>query len=318
MANEKDRPRIVVIGAGAVGGFYGAIAHRAGAHVALVLRSDVETVRQHGLIVDSPLGDLSFAPAAVHGPDDEPVPGADYVVCCVKVLPTVDRASLIAPWVGPDTTVVLIENGIDIEPEIASALPDHELLSGLAFVGVSRLGPGRIRHQAFGRLTLGAWPAGTTPALSALAALFETGGIDVKISETIVRERWAKSLWNAPFNPISVLADGTDTDTMLGVPGGEALVRGVMAEVAAVAAADGHPMPDDAAERNIAATRQMTAYRNSMALDHRAGRPLEIDAILGNIVDIAARLDVPVPRLAGLRALVAMKTREAERAATGS
>lgn len=306
----NDKPRIVIVGAGAIGAFYGAIVKRGGAQVEVVLRSNVAAVREHGFQIESPLGDLSYRPDAVYGPDDAPQPGADHVLCCVKVLPGIDRAALIAPWLGPDSDILLIENGIDIEAAIAEALPGHALISALAFVAVGRTGPATIEHRAYGRLALGVWPQGSDERCRALAGLFEAGGIDVKISESIVRERWAKSLWNTPFNPISVLADGTDTQNMLETPGGEALARAAMAEVVAVAEADGYAMPSNAVERNIAATRRMPAYRNSMALDYRAGRALEIDAILGHVVDKAEQLGVAVPRLATLHTLIAMRARE--------
>lgn len=307
----SDVPRIVIVGAGAIGAFYGAILQRAGARVAVVLRSDVDIVRERGFVIDSPLGDLSYVPDDVHDVDAPGVPGADYVICCVKVLPDIDRAALIAPWLGPTSSIALIENGIDIEPAVASALPEHPLISALAFIAVSRSGPGEIVHRAYGRLTLGAWPSGIGTEARRLAALFKAGGVDVKPSASIVRERWAKSLWNTPLNPISVLADGTDTVTLLDTPGGEALARAAMAEVMAVAAADGHALPEDAVERNIAATRRMPAYRNSMALDYRAGRALEIEAILGNVVAKAETLGVAVPRLHTLATLIAMRAREA-------
>ncbi|WP_109995375.1 ketopantoate reductase family protein [Salinisphaera sp. LB1] len=304
-------PRIVIVGAGAIGAFYGAILQRAGARVEVVLRSHVDIVRARGFSIDSPMGDLSYRPAAVHHIADAATPGADVVICCVKVLPEVDRAALIAPWLGPQSAIALIENGLDIEPPVAAALPGHPLVSALAFVAVSRRAPGEIEHQAYGRLTLGAWPSGVSAEARDLAAWFEAGGIDVKCSASIVRERWAKSLWNTPFNPISVLADGADTVTLLETPGGETLARAAMTEVMAVAAADGHPLPADAVDRNIEATRRMPAYRNSMALDYRAGRALEVDAILGNVVARAEALGVAVPRLHTLRTLIAMREREA-------
>lgn len=308
---SRQVPRIVIVGAGAIGAFYGAILQRAGARVEVVLRSDVDIVRERGFIIESPLGDLSYRPAAVHHADDAAVPGADVVICCVKVLPEVDRAALIAPWLGPASSIALIENGLDIEPAVADALPDHPLVSALAFIAVSRSAPGEIEHRAYGRLTLGAWPRGVSAQARSLAGLFEAGGVDVKCSDSIVRERWAKSLWNTPLNPISVLADGTDTVTLLDTPGGEVLARAAMTEVMAVAAADGHTLPADAVDRNIEATRRMPAYRNSMALDYRAGRALEIEAILGNVVARAEALGVAAPRLHTLRTLIAMRAREA-------
>lgn len=313
--SSGDTPRVVIVGAGAIGGFYGAILHRAGAQVELVMRSDADVVREHGLTVESDvaeLGDLSFRPHAVYDARATPVPGADFVVCCVKVLPGVDRAALIAPWLGPESVVALIENGIDIEPAIRRALPDHRLVSGLAFVAVSRVAPGRLHHHAYGRVSLGNWPGGVDAAATRLAEWLEAGGIAARTTESIVADRWGKSLWNTPFNPVSVLADGTDTNVMLDTPGGEVLIRALMAEVAAVAAADGHTLSEAAIDKNIAATRTMNAYRNSMALDYRAGRALEIEAILGNVCDLAERYGVAVPRLSMLRTLIALKQAEAK------
>ena len=299
--------RVVMVGAGAIGSFYGAILKRAGCHVSVVLRSEYDVVRENGFAIDSPLGDLSYQPDAVYRDGDTPDQAPDYVICCVKVLPDVDRGALLKPWVGDNTRIVLIENGIDIERAVADVFPSNPLISCLAFIAVSRTEPGRIEHKAFGQLTMGAWPEGISDDCREIASKFEAGGINIKLSESVVAERWRKSLWNTPFNPLSVLAGGADTVTMLDTEGGEALAREMMAEVMAVAAADGHPMPEDAIDKNISGTRKMPAYRNSMALDYLNGRPMEIDAILGNVVAIARRHGVPVPRLETMRAALAMR-----------
>lgn len=303
----SDATRVVIVGAGAIGSFYGAILKRAGCHISVVLRSEYEAVREHGIAIDSPLGDLSYRPDALYRDGDKPDAAPDVVICCVKVLPGVDRGALLKPWVGKNTRIVLIENGIDIERAVADAFPDNPLISCLAFIAVSRVAPGRIEHKAYGQLTMGAWPEGITDDCREIASLFEVGGINIKLSESVVAERWRKSLWNTPFNPLSVLAGGADTLTMLDSEGGEALVRAMMAEVMAVAAADGHPMADDAIDKNIAGTRRMPAYRNSMALDYVHGRAMEIEAILGNVVSIAQRRGVEVPRLETMRAALAMR-----------
>ena len=160
----SESTRVVVVGAGAIGSFYGAILKRAGCHVSVVLRSEYEAVKAEGFQIDSPLGDLSYRPDAVYRDGDTPEHEADYVICCVKVLPSIDRAALIKPWVGENTRIVLIENGIDIEREVADALPDNPVISCLAFIAVSRVAPGKIEHKAFGSLTMGAWPEGITDA----------------------------------------------------------------------------------------------------------------------------------------------------------
>ncbi|GAB3670994.1 ketopantoate reductase family protein [Salinisphaera aquimarina] len=304
-----DKPHVLIVGAGAIGSFYGAILKRAGCRVSVVLRSEYDAVHANGFSISSPLGDLSYRPDHVYRDGDTPEQTADYVICCVKVLPTVDRAALLEPWVGEGTRIVLIENGINIEPAVADAFPNNPLISCLAFIAVSRMEPGVIEHKAFGQLTFGAWPQGISDDCRALETLLVEGGIKVQLAEQVVAERWRKSLWNTPFNPLSVLAGGADTVTMLDTPGGEALVRAMMAEVKAVAAADGHPLPDDAIDKNIAGTRKMSAYKNSMALDYLAGRPMEIEAILGNVVAMAQRLEVSVPRLETMQVTLAMRER---------
>ncbi len=260
-----------------------------------------------GFTIDSPLGDLSYRPDWVYRDGDAPDMTPDYILVCVKVLPSVDRVALVKPWMGDNTRLVLIENGIDIEPEMVDAYPDNPLISCLAFIAVSRVAPGQIKHNAYGRLVMGRFPEGVDNHCRTLTELFIAGGIDIKLTEQVVDERWRKCGWNTPFNPLSVLANGADTITMLDAPGGEALVRELMAEVSAVAAADGYPMPEGLADANIEGTRKMPAYRNSMALDYLNDRPIELDAILGNVVAIAERRGVPVPRLATVLAALRMR-----------
>ncbi len=142
-----------------------------------------------------------------------------------------DRAELVRPWLGEHTGLVLIENGLDIERELAEAFPRNPLVSCLAFIAVSRTGPGTVNHQAYGQLVMGNFPQGFDRHCAQLAALFRDGGIDINGTDAVVGERWRKCVWNTPFNPLSVLANGADTLTMLDAPGGEALIRTLMEEV---------------------------------------------------------------------------------------
>ena len=305
----NNKPDILVIGAGAIGSFYGAILKRAGCTVSVVLRSDYDAVKADCFRFTSPLGELSWTPDQVYQPGDTPGRLPDYVLLCVKVLPGVDRAELVRPWMGEQTGLVLIENGLDIERELADAFPRNPLVSCLAFIAVSRTGPGTVNHQAYGQLVMVNFPTGFDHHCAQLAGLFREGGIDINETDAVVGERWRKCVWNTPFNPLSVLANGADTLAMLDAPGGEGLIRTLMEEVIAVAQADGYPMPDGIIEKNLSGTRAMGAYKNSMALDYLNDRPIELDAILGNVVAIADRLNVPVPHLRTV--LVALRMRQA-------
>lgn|SRR5690625_4862381 len=294
---------VLVVGAGAVGSFYGSILHRAGATVSVVARSDLDILRQRGYRIQSPLGDLSFQPAAVYASAAE-AEAPDFLLVTLKVTDDIDRVELIRAAVGPQTTLVLIENGIGIEQEIADAFPNNPLISCLAFVAVSRTAPAEIEHSAFGDLTIGDFPRGAGTKAQQFKQLVEAGGVKGRLSDDIVGERWRKCVWNTPINPTSVLAGGADTKTLMTTAGGEALLRSLMHEVCAVAAAEGYPLPDNIIEMNLDSTRKMPAYHNSMALDYLHGRPMEIEPILGYVVRAGERHGVPVPGLATMYALL--------------
>jgi 2-dehydropantoate 2-reductase len=304
---QHDHNSILIIGAGAVGALFGSALARGGAQVSVVCRSDYEAVSREGYRIRSPLlGDHVFRPARVlRRPEDCESP-PDYVVLTVKVLPELDRVGLLRPVVGPQTTLVLIENGVDIEAEIADAFPGHELLSGLAFVGVGRAEPGEIVHQSHGSLTLGRFPEGIGAAAEKLAKWFDAAGVPCKLTDKVIGARWQKAVWNAPFNPISILGGVLDTEAMLRTEADRAFIRQAMAEVCATAAAAGYPQSPKLIDAMIANTQQMPAYKTSMALDYENGRPMEIEAILGNVVRAARRLSVPTPTLDAIYALANM------------
>lgn len=307
-ANQARQTRVLIVGAGAIGGFYGAALQRGGADVSLVCRSEAEVVRQHGYRIESVRrGDSVLRPNQIllSAADYQGGP-PDYLVLSVKVVHGLDRVSLIRDAVGPDTAIVLIENGVEIESEIAQAFPANELISALAFVQVSRIAPGVIRHFAFGDLTFGNYPHGLSERSRHFGALLESGGIQCALTEQVVTARWAKCLWNAAFNPASVLGGGLDTEDMLGTPEGEALVRRAMQEVRAVADAAGHSLAPELIDQYIENTRKAPAYKTSMALDYLHRRPMEIEAIIGNAVRAGRRERVDIPTLENLYALLKM------------
>ncbi|CAL1240017.1 ketopantoate reductase family protein [Candidatus Methylocalor cossyra] len=310
--------KVLVIGTGAVGGFYGALLAKQGVEVSVLARSDYAHIQRHGIAVhsDTGLGDFHFRPAAVVRRGAELPDPPDYVLLCVKVVEGVDRIGLLRDAVGPATAIVLICNGVEVESGIAEGFPQHELISGLAFICVTRLAPGRIWHQAYGRLALGNYPSGVSAKTQALAAAFARSGIACVTSDTIVTARWQKCLWNAAFNPLSVLSGGLATGDILAHQ--ETLVRALMAEVAQIAQAVGHPLPPDAIDRNIDSTRQMPPYKTSMLLDFEAGRPMETEAILGNAVRAGRRAGVALPQLETVYALMKLRELQLTQARAGA
>lgn len=315
-ASPHSQSRILVVGAGAIGSFYGSALQSQGADVSVVCRSEYDIVREHGYVIESQrLGDRVFRPSqTLRSAADYQGGPPDYLIVSVKVLEGVDRAALIRDAVGPNTAIVLIENGVEIEDEIAAAFPGNELISALAFVQVSRVQPGKVRHYAFGDLTFGNYPAGVSDKSKQLAAMLEAGGIRPTLTDNVVTTRWQKCVWNTVFNPVSVLGAVFDTADMLTAVEGAPFVRRAMAEVCAVAAATGHPLPPVLIDQYIGATAKAPAYKTSMALDFENNRPMEVEVILGNAVRAGRREQVEVPILETLYALMKMVERKKERA----
>jgi 2-dehydropantoate 2-reductase len=153
---------------------------------------------------------------------------------------------------------------------------------------------------------LGRYPKGSSLAAERLAAFIKAGGASVQLTDDIIGARWQKCAWNTVFNPISALGGGLGTRDILSGEVQTAFVRAAIEEVCAVAAADGHPLASDTVAKQIEGTLRMPNYVSSMGQDWLAGRPMETEALLGNVVRIAAALGVAVPRLAALYALMRM------------
>ena len=215
----------------------------------------------------------------------------------VKAIDAFGAAAVVRGAVGRHTRLVLMQNGIGVEAPLAEAYPDNELIDVLAFVAVSRIAPGVIHHQAYGHLRLGRYPDGVGVGVETLAQAFRAGGVTCEVVADVQRARWQKAIWNVAFNPLSVLAGGADTGEILDAEGGEALIRALMTEVCVAAAAKGFDFDEAVIATYIDQTRRMPPYQTSMALDYLNDRPMEVEAILGNVVRAAREAMVAVPRL---------------------
>jgi 2-dehydropantoate 2-reductase len=304
--------KILIIGAGAIGSFYGSLLARAGQQVSMVVRSDYEVVKANGIDVESTLGRWNFKPNHVVKTATDYPEQADFVILSTKVTDDIDRVELIRAAIKPETVIVLIQNGIAIEQEIAQAFPDNVLISGLAFVCVTRTKPGYVEHIAYGRLVFGDYPQGISDKTTEISAMFDESGVQSVTTDNIVTARWQKTVWNAPFNPISVLSNGLDTQSVLSTQ--ESYVRAIMSEVTEIAKAVGHPLRDDIVDLNIDSTRKMPAYKTSMLIDFEHGRSMETEAILGNAVRAGQSAGISTPYLSSLYALMKLREIQLEKA----
>jgi 2-dehydropantoate 2-reductase len=306
---SEGQPRVFVVGTGAVGGFYGGRLALAGARVATLCRSDYEIVRSQGITVKSIWGDFLFKPEEVVRRAAEYGAPPDFILVALKVLPGAETVEIIREAVGPDTAIILIQNGIGIDEPVAAAFPGNEIISAVAFIAVSRTGPGRILHADYGRLVLGRFPAGTSTRVQKLAELFQAASVPCEVTEEIIAARWRKLVWNAPFNPISVLGGSVDTKTMVEMKESAYLARATMEEVSRIAAAAGYPLASDVIDRNFEGTRAMKPIKTSMLADFEAARPMEVEAIVGNALRTARRHGVQAPHLETLYALLKLVER---------
>lgn len=306
--------KVLVIGAGAIGAFYGGVLAKAGCEVSAVVRSGFDAVAANGYRIESHLGDLSWRPAQLVRSGADYRGPADFLLVCLKLTALTDPVALIRPALGAKTAIVFVANGIDVDAPVAAAFPGHELVSGVAYAAVSREASGVVKHHSqFTRLVLGRYPGGPSGTAERLVELVKKGGSHGLVTQSIVGERWQKSAWNTVLNPVSALGGGLGAQDMLASEHTTQFVREAIGEFSTVASAAGHPLAPDTIDKLIAGTRKMPNYVSSMGQDQLAGRPMETEALLGNVVRIARRLAVPAPRLETLYALLKMAEQRAAR-----
>ena len=300
--------KIVVVGAGAVGGYYGGLLARAGHDVTFVMRSGLDAVRKGGLDVRSPNGDFRVAVGAVGSAAEAGI--ADWVICSLKATAIDEAEGLVRPAVGPETRILALMNGLGIEERFAAWAGAERVFGGMAFVCINRGIDGVVHHLEYGRVSLG-HAADDGAQLAELAALLRSGGVEVVEAPNLRYARWEKLCWNIPFNGLSVASGGLGTATILKDALLAATAERAMREVVAAGNADlveagsaSRLDGGDVVARMFGQTRTMGDYRTSMVLDYVLGRPLEVEAILGEPSRRAAALGVAVPTLDTLYALV--------------
>jgi len=294
------KPRIGIIGSGAIGGFYGLMLARAGFDVHFLLRSEYAVVREQGLKLESALhGDVQIAVQAYASAAD--MPPCDWLLVGAKATSNAELAPLIAKAAAADAKVVLLQNGLGVEEQLRSALPASlHLLGGLCFICVNRLSPGVIRHQALGAVNLGyhSGPAddGGAAIVEEGAALFRAAGVDSQAMGNLGQARWQKLVWNVPYNGLSVLL-GASTTPLMADSDTRELIQALMAEVVQGAAACGHELPEGYADHLFHVTEQMPDYWPSMYHDHAGQRPLELQAIYAEPLARAHAAGCSLPRM---------------------
>ena len=302
-SESATKPRIGIIGTGAIGGFYGVMLARAGFDVHFLLRSEFDAVARNGLRVDSQMhGQLALEKVQAYASAAD-MPPCDWLLIGAKTTGNGGVISAIVQAAAPDAKVLLLQNGLGVEDQLRAELPESlHLLGGLCFVCVHRTGPGQITHQAFGAVNIG-YHSGPADAatrghwVEEGASLFHQAGIESVAMDNLDKARWQKLVWNVPYNGLSVLLNASTTPLMADADS-RALIQGLMAEVVQGAQACGHVLPEGYAEQLLKVTGHMPDYRPSMYHDFTEKRPLELDAIYARplAAALAAGCDMPKVR----------------------
>jgi 2-dehydropantoate 2-reductase len=182
--------------------------------------------------------------------------------------------------------VVLMQNGLGYEDEVARIVPGCEVLAGLCFLCSNKVGPGHIRHVDYGSVRLAKYaadgaPAGVSDAMRAVAADLSGAGIRADTCDDLLLARWQKLVWNVPMSGLSVVLD-TDTRSLMLDPHTRALAEAIMRDVVTGAQACGRLVRDDFVQKMIDMTQAMVPYQASMKVDYDQGKPMEVEAIYGN------------------------------------
>jgi 2-dehydropantoate 2-reductase len=310
--SAADQPRIAIVGAGAIGGWVAARLALAGEPVRMLARGGtLEALRRDGLRLTE--GDASRTVEVSASDDPAEIGPQDVLVIAVKAPALAEAVEAAGPMIGPGTMIVPMLNGVpwwftgeplaSVDPggRIAAALPQSQVVGSVVHASCSRPEPHHIVVKHADRLILGDPAGGTSERIDRLAALFDRAGIAVERHADVRRAIWYKLWGNATINPLSALTRST-ADRLLADPALRSWMLEAMAELAAVGAAIGCPIAESGEDR-MAVTAKLGAFKTSMLQDVEAGRPIELEALLGAPREIAVHAGVPTAHLDRLYAM---------------
>jgi 2-dehydropantoate 2-reductase len=324
--------RIVIAGAGAIGGYIGARLAKAGADVVLFARGPhLKAMQERGLrVLSAEEGDFDVTVQATG--DLAAIGTCDVVFLGVKAHALTGLAPLLRPLFGADTMVVSTQNGIPwwyfqnvggewdglrlerVDPGgvIAAAIEPRRVIGSLAYFATDIVEPGVIRHIEGNRLSFGEPDGSKSERAKRLAETLIGAGFRCPVTTRFRHEIWVKLLGNVAFNPISALTGGT-LEELVRHPDACRLVRELMVETEAVAGKLGIELPISIDQR-IAGAEKVGAHKTSMLQDLEAGRPMEIEAVVGAVVELGDRLGVPMTATRAVYACVKLLDEKKRRA----
>lgn len=303
--------KIAILGAGAIGCFFGGLLAKENCDVTFIAKKrTLKRLEQHDLIVKSIRGDFALPvpvldAAKLEGPFD-----FDLIVLAVKSTALEEVIPQIQQLADEDTKIICLLNGIGNEERLTEIFGSKRIVGGSAFISVIREAPGIVNHVGEGTLILGEWQhEADSELLNDLAAKFKAAGIRIQINPNIRQIKWEKLLWNITYNPLTALT-GTRVGEVLTDPNLREILETVKKEYLQVAQSAGIVIGSDYIDALLLPNKEVQNHKTSMLQDFEAGREMELEAILGFVVETAEHRQVPVPTIKTLYHLLTFAQRK--------
>ena len=295
--------KILVMGAGAVGSYFGARMRASGEGVVLCARGEhLRAIRDHGLDIKSIRGDLRIDITATDTPRD--FAPYDLILFCVKAYDTDAAAKAISGCLNPGGAILTLQNGVENEAKLAAIFGGEAVMGGNARVGVEIVAPGKIVHLSSGHIDFGELDGREKARTTKIADAFQRAGILGQVSADIMTARWDKLVWNGAFNTVTTLTRRR-VGEILDDPEAAKLLRTMMQEIMNVARAEGANIPDDRIDAYFAhSQKNLRELKTSTQQDLEHGKRLEYEALSGAVVRAARRHGISVPTVETIYALM--------------
>lgn len=285
--------KILVLGAGAVGGYFGGRLSAAGHEVFFAARGEhLKTLQAFGLMVRSCQGDFHVRPHVAEY--FKPIDGLDLILLCVKHKDTAPLLPQLKEQAGATTAIISLQNGADSERFFIDAVGAEKVIGGIAYIGAALEAPGKIAHTARGVVTIGELDGMPSQRTETIKSMFEEAGVKCAISANIKKDKWEKLMWNTGFNGICALTR-QPVHPLLNHPPTRIIIKKLMEELVLVAHAAGVPVNAALPEKYIENTLKGGEVYPSTLQDVKQGKTTEVDIMNGAVVEEGIKHGIATP-----------------------
>ncbi len=300
------KPRIAIVGAGALGTYYGALLAKSGHDVHFLARTGRAALLARGIRIKTPSARIHVRKVQAYGATEEIGP-CDLVIVALKATANDQLRRLLPPLLHENTVVLTLQNGLGVEEPVAEVVGAARTAGAICYIGATRTAPGVVECLFPGLMAIGEFGRAKDERTQAIVTLFNRAGVKCEAHDNLEEQRWRKLVWNVPFNGIAIAAGGITTDLIMADEGLRALARRLMEEIVDAAAKFGHVIPRSFVELQFERTAKIGRYRPSSLIDCEEGREVEIEEIWGEPVRRAKSVGAAVPRLEMLYWLIRHK-----------